>query len=82
MLLLHLSDIHFKEKELYRPDDPNLALRDDLIEDVRKMCVEIGCNVDHILLTGDIANFGIENEYNFAFDWLTNKLTSSHRRVC
>ena len=42
MLFLHLSDIHFKKVEVGQPDDPNLALRSDIIRDVRRMRKEIG----------------------------------------
>lgn len=42
MLLLHLSDIHFKARDIGRSTDPNLGLRDDLIADIRKMRVDIG----------------------------------------
>ena len=31
MLLLHISDIHFKYSEIVGPDDPNRGLRNDLI---------------------------------------------------
>lgn len=55
MLLLHISDIHFKYSEIVGPDDPNRGLRNDLIQDVRHMREKIGRNVDVILLSGDIA---------------------------
>jgi predicted phosphodiesterase len=74
MLFLHISDIHFKEKEVGQPDDPNRALRNDLIEDVKKMRHEIGRPVDGILLTGDIAFAGKAAEYDFAYKWLEEEL--------
>jgi 3',5'-cyclic AMP phosphodiesterase CpdA len=66
VLLLHISDIHFRAAEAGQPDDPNLALRNDLIEDVKKMRAEIGRPADGILLTGDIAFAGKAAEYDFA----------------
>jgi 3',5'-cyclic AMP phosphodiesterase CpdA len=74
MLFLHLSDIHFKKTEVGQPDDPNLALRSDLIRDVRQMRKEIGKPADGILLTGDIAFAGRAEEYGFAYKWLEEKL--------
>lgn len=74
MLFLHLSDIHFKKNEVGQPDDPNLALRSDIIRDVRRMRAEIGRAADSILLTGDIAFAGRSEEYNFAYKWLEEKL--------
>ncbi|MES2292541.1 MAG: metallophosphoesterase [Pseudomonadota bacterium] len=74
MLYLHISDIHFKRKEVGTPDDPNQALRNDMIEDVKHMREKIGRAADGILISGDIAYHGVEEEYNFAYDWLEKKL--------
>lgn len=74
MLFLHLSDIHFKKTEVGQPDDPNLALRSDIIRDVRRMRNEIGRPADGILLTGDVAFAGRAEEYAFAYKWLEEKL--------
>lgn len=74
MLFLHISDIHFKSTDVDQPDDPNLGLRSDLIEDVKKMRGEIGRPVSAILLTGDIAFAGKADEYDFAYRWLEEKL--------
>ncbi|QOF72504.1 metallophosphoesterase [Aminobacter sp. SR38] len=74
MLLLHLSDIHFKKTEIGEPDDPNLALRSDIIKDVKRMREKIGKPSDGILLTGDIAFAGHPAEYDFAYQWLEEKL--------
>lgn len=70
MLFVHLSDIHFKAKEINRPDDPNAALRDDIVEDVKQMRQEIGRSADAILISGDIAYAGGKTEYEYAYDWL------------
>jgi predicted phosphodiesterase len=74
MLLLHISDIHFKKTEVGEPDDPNRALRNDMIGDVKKMRAEIGRPADGILLSGDIAYAGKAEEYDFAYAWLESEL--------
>jgi len=74
MLFLHLSDIHFRSKEVSRDDDPNGGLRDDIIDDVRKMREKIGRPADAVLISGDIAFAGAEDEYQFATDWLKDLL--------
>ncbi|MFD1987436.1 metallophosphoesterase [Mesorhizobium newzealandense] len=74
MLLLHFSDIHFKKTEVGQPDDPNLALRSDIIKDVKRIRKEIGKPADGVLLTGDIAFAGHPAEYDFAYQWLEEKL--------
>lgn len=74
MLLIHLSDIHFKASEIGYPDDPNGGLRSDLLEDVRHMRSAIGRPADYILISGDIAFSGQEIEYDFAYRWLEQEL--------
>jgi len=74
MLLIHLSDIHFKASEVGQPDDPNGGLRSDLLEDVRHMRATIGRSADCILISGDIAFAGQEAEYDFAYRWLEREL--------
>ncbi|SMF60619.1 Calcineurin-like phosphoesterase [Xaviernesmea oryzae] len=74
MLFLHLSDIHFKKRDIGRSNDPNLGLRDDLIDDIQKMRVKIGGPVDAILISGDIAFAGDDEEYAFALKWIREKL--------
>jgi predicted phosphodiesterase len=74
MLLLHISDIHFRKTEVGEPDDPNLALRSDMIRDVKQMRRKIGRPANGILVTGDIAFAGLAAEYDFAFKWLEEKL--------
>lgn len=74
MLFLHISDIHFKRKEVGQPDDPNLALRNDMIQDVKATRQKIGRAADGILISGDIAYHGAEEEYDFAYAWLETAL--------
>lgn len=73
-LFVHLSDIHFRSKELKRDDDPNGALRDDIVEDVKRMRAKISRAADAILISGDIAFAGAQEEYEFATDWLKGLL--------
>ena len=74
MLFLHISDIHFKHVEAGQPDDPNRALRNDLIADLKKMRGKIGLPVGVILLSGDVAYAGKAEEYAFAYSWLENEV--------
>src|SRR5258707_14298532 len=74
MLFLHFSDIHFKRTEVGEPDDPNKALRSDIIQDVKRMRKEIGQPANGIWLTGDIAFAGHPDEYDFAYQWLEEDL--------
>ena len=73
MQLLHISDIHFRDTEIDRPDDPNQGLRSDLVEDVEMMRKRLGA-ADAILVSGDIAYGGNVAEYNFAYRWFEEKL--------
>jgi 3',5'-cyclic AMP phosphodiesterase CpdA len=70
MLLIHLSDIHFRAANVGQPDDPNGGLRSDLLEDIRHMRSLIGRPADCILISGDIAYGGQDAEYEFAYRWL------------
>ena len=74
MLLIHLSDVHFKASNAGQPDDPNGGLRSDLLEDIRHMRSTIGRPADCMLISGDIAFAGLEAEYNFAYRWLEKDL--------
>lgn len=74
MLLLHISDIHFKATEVGAPDEPNRALRNDLLQDVKKMRADINRPANAILISGDIAFAGKAVEYDFAFKWLEEEL--------
>ncbi|RWP76651.1 MAG: metallophosphoesterase [Mesorhizobium sp.] len=74
MLLLHLSDIHFSNRDINKPYDQNLGLRDDTVDDIKKMRANIGKDVDAILISGDIAYHGQKFEYEYAADWLRDAL--------
>lgn len=70
MLLLHLSDIHFRKGEVGTALDLNAHLRNELLRDAEAMCTKLGSAPDAILITGDLAFAGDSEEYNFALDWL------------
>lgn len=74
MRLLHLSDIHFRASDIDRPYDPNQGLRDDVIDDIRVMVERLDRKIDVILISGDIAYAGKEEEYDFALRWIRNSL--------
>lgn len=70
MLLLHLSDIHFRKGEIGTAMDPNAHLRAELLRDAEERCTAIGCAPDAVLFSGDIAFAGDPEEYAFATTWL------------
>lgn len=70
LLLLHLSDIHFRKSEIATAQDPNYHLRNELFRDVVQQCARLG-PPDAIVISGDIAFAAAPEEYAFATDWLT-----------
>lgn len=71
MLILHVSDIHFRTPDCTHPDlDPERPYRTKLIQDVQAMVSEHG-SVNAILVGGDIAFKGDPQEYTAAYAWLT-----------
>lgn len=71
MLILHISDIHFRHPECATPDlDPDRPYRTRLIQDVRSRVKALGSDVDVILVGGDIAFRGAPAEYEAALQWL------------
>lgn len=71
MLLLHLSDIHFRAPACITPNlDPNRPYRTRLLQDLRAQISLLG-PVDTILVGGDIAFKGALEEYTAALDWLS-----------
>ncbi|MGI2214341.1 metallophosphoesterase [Shewanella oncorhynchi] len=69
MLILHLSDIHFRKSEVSTTQDPNYHLRNELLRDAEAQCKELGAP-DVVLVSGDIAFAGQVDEFLFATDWL------------
>ncbi len=70
LLLLHLSDIHFREPHcLYQDTDCDHPVRIALLNDIRRMIEKLG-PVSAILISGDIAYKGHKYEYEAATEWL------------
>lgn len=70
MLILHLSDIHFRKSEVQTAQDPNHHLRNELNRDIVAECRRLGAAPDIIVVSGDIAYAGDKDEFAFATDWL------------
>lgn len=69
MLILHVSDIHFKKAEIETAQDPNLHLRNEILRDVQRQCAKLG-RPDAIIIGGDVAFAGDPEEFAFATSWL------------
>lgn len=85
MLLLHLSDIHFKSPDCLTPEhDPNKPIRTYMLQDINNKITELGGSADAILISGDIAFKGAEEEYSTATTWIDDLCSAagcSHERV-
>ncbi len=75
MLILHLSDIHFRKAEFETAQDPNFHLRNEIVRDVVKQCERLG-PPDAIMLSGDVAFAGDPTEFRFATEWLRDLCVS------
>ncbi|MFM4838802.1 metallophosphoesterase [Aeromonas veronii] len=71
MLILHLSDIHFRKVEICTTQDPNAYLRSEIVRDVAKQCQQLGAP-DAIVVSGDIAFAGDPEEFAYATQWLAD----------
>jgi len=70
MLILHVSDIHFRSPECLDPDtDPDFAIRTRMMRDLAQQVAELG-EVDAILIGGDIAFKAAADEYATAWRWI------------
>lgn len=70
MLLLHISDIHFRFPVCTNLEyDADLPFRTMMVQDVLDRVKDLG-PVGAILVTGDIAYCAHPDEYQAAFDWL------------
>lgn len=84
MLLLHLSDIHFRALEFGNAQDPYFAIRENLVQDIVAQFEKLGGKPSSILISGDIAYAGAPEEYQFAADWLDqlcDRLNLPHEAV-
>lgn len=73
LTFLHLSDIHFrwpKHGKKYELDDD---LRNELTRDARRKAEELG-TPSAVLVTGDVAFSGAQDEYCLAAEWLKKDL--------
>ena len=71
MLLLHLSDIHFKAPECLTPElDPNRPIRSYMVQDIQQQMANLG-PAAAVLISGDIAFKGAEEEFRTAERWIT-----------
>jgi predicted MPP superfamily phosphohydrolase len=70
LVLIHISDIHFRLQDIQSPRELNEDLRHELIRDIRDRRQEIH-HIDGILITGDIAFGGLPQEYEKATEWIT-----------
>lgn len=69
MLILHFSDIHFRKSEISTAQDPNFHLRSEMVHDVVRQSKLLGAP-DAIIISGDIAFAGDQDEFEFATEWL------------
>ena len=69
MLLLHISDIHFRHPICQTDQDPELFFRDELVSHASQQAFQLG-DVDAILVTGDVAFRGMKEEFEAATTWL------------
>jgi predicted MPP superfamily phosphohydrolase len=70
MLILHISDIHFRAPDCVNPNlDPDRPYRTRIIQDARASAAILG-PVGAILVGGTIAFKGDPQEYAAAFAWL------------
>jgi len=77
---LHLSDLHFKEKDKW---DEDIVLK-ALLRDVEKQVDKEGLQPDFIAVTGDIASKASVEEYEHAkgfFDKLLSKTYLEKNRL-
>jgi 3',5'-cyclic AMP phosphodiesterase CpdA len=54
VLIVHLSDIHFRKSEVETTQDPNFHLRNELLRDVEAFCKRLGPPAV-IIVSGDVA---------------------------
>lgn len=69
MFIVHLSDIHFQSAEVASGFDPNANLREDFLKDIETQIQSKSQKPDAIIVSGDIAFAGQQQEYEFAKTW-------------
>lgn len=74
MLMLHISDIHFKSPDCLDPSmDPELPVRTRMMRDLAEQVQKPG-NVGAIFIGGDIAFKAAPDEYRTARDWIDRRI--------
>ncbi len=70
MLMLHISDIHFKSPECLDPyQDPDRPIRTRMMTDLDRQVKTLG-HIGAILIGGDIAFKASQDEYTTAWEWI------------
>jgi 3',5'-cyclic AMP phosphodiesterase CpdA len=69
LAFIHLSDIHFRIGRLGDAHDEDMALRNELELDLRRVRIKVP-HVDGLIVSGDIAFSGQPDEYAYAAAWL------------
>jgi hypothetical protein len=70
VVLLHLSDIHFRKDRAGDAHDSDADLRNELERDLRTIRTTLVDRVDGIIVSGDLAFGGQPEEFDFAEGWL------------
>lgn len=69
MLIIHLSDIHFRKRDVTTVLDPNYHLRNEIVRDLVEFRRRLG-PADLVVVSGDVAFAGHPSEFEFATEWL------------
>lgn len=70
MLMLHISDIHFKSPDCLDPlMDPDASIRTRMMRDLIAQVAKLG-EVGAMLIGGDVAFKGAKDEYETAWTWI------------
>jgi len=70
VLILHISDLQFRDGVVGSTQDPDAHLRESLVVDAAAFCQQLGQRPDIVAVSGDIAFAGSQSEYAFALRWL------------
>lgn len=70
LVIVHLSDIHFRKEWSANIENQEHDIRNELERDLRNLCPRIS-RVSAILITGDIAFSGNEDEFKLAKNWIS-----------
>lgn len=74
MNILYLSDIHFGRELMATGDFSNrIRIQDQLIQTIAELPVNM--RPHYVVVTGDIAWTGAEEEYDMAYDWFSRLLS-------